>query len=273
MIQEARAGIRLLALDVDDTLLPQGGVISRDNLSAINRARDAGVYVAIATGRGYIGAAPICKTLDIKGPVIVFGGAKIMDTRTGECLLNSQIPPDLVREALETAAELGIYAHIFEGDGIVCERAHPYSDAYIRGQNLPRRLDPHIRQKQWRHVPKVLAITEPEKTPVYISLFQERFKGRLKISGSRPGFIEINRLDAHKGNALMRLAEMMGLNREQVAAVGDNSLDLEMIRWAGLGAAVADAEPEALASADIIVPSCNQNGVAWLIERYILGRA
>lgn len=271
MIQEG--GIRLLALDVDDTLLPQGGVISHENLSAINSARDAGVYVAIATGRGYLGAAPICKTLDIKGPVIVFGGANIIDTRTGECLFNAQMPPDLVREALDTAAELGIYAHIFEGDGIVCERAHPYSDAYIRGQNLPRRLDPLIRRKLWRHVPKVLAITEPEKTPGYIRLFQERFEGRLKISGSRPGFVEINRLDAHKGSALIRIAEMMGLNREQVAAVGDNSLDLEMIRWAGLGAAVADAEPEALAAADIVVPPCALNGVAWFIERYILAKA
>lgn len=92
----------------------------------------------------------------------------------------------------------------------------------------------------------------------------------MEVSASSPGFIEFNRLGANKGTAAELLASRLGFGRDEVAAAGDNTLDLELVRWAGLGAAVADGNPDVKREADVIIPACAEDGVAYLIENYIL---
>lgn len=92
----------------------------------------------------------------------------------------------------------------------------------------------------------------------------------MEVSASSPGFIEFNRLGANKGTAAELLAARLGFGRDEVAAAGDNTLDLELVRWAGLGAVVADGNPDVKREADVIIPACAEDGVAYLIENYIL---
>ena len=261
---------KLLAIDIDDTLLPHGGVISERNKRAIKRAEEAGIYVTIATGRGYHGASPVREELGIDRLVINYGGAMINDPKTGKPFMTTELEPSTVTYILDLAEELGLHAHIYQGDEIVCEREHRYGSSYSAHLGLPKRIEPGIRKMVWHNVPKVLIITEPERVEGLLPYFEEKLKGLAAVSASSPGFIEFNKIGASKGAALKLLAEHLGIPREETAAIGDNTLDREMIEWAGLGACVADGNAVCKSVADVIVPSCEEDGVAAFIEQYLL---
>ncbi len=98
----------------------------------------------------------------------------------------------------------------------------------------------------------------------------KRYEGKLKVSGSVPGFVEFNAENAHKGSALEWVANYLGIERGETAAVGDNLLDLEMIQYAGIGAAVANAHPQILSAANVVLPRCEDMAAAWFIDNIIL---
>ena len=264
--------IQLIALDIDGTLTNDPfSKVSPENLQAIRRAQQKGVYVTIATGRGCCASKMLWRALDVQGPGIHYGGAWIVDCRTSETLLVHPMDPELVYEVLEYAHARGIYAQLYQGDAVIYESPHPsFTQRYASKHGIPHYADPQIRQKRYNDVPKVLLYVDPEVEDAARLECAEYFAGRAAVSRSVPGFIEINALSATKGQALKWLAERMGLSPAEVAAVGDNYLDLDMIEWAGHGVCVANGAEQVKAAADILVPSCDENGVAYYIERYVL---
>lgn len=262
--------IKLVAFDIDDTLTKGSTTLSPGNLAAIRRAQDAGVFVTVATGRGYLGSSAIWKTIGVQGPVINYGGSIVNDTRTGALLHATSIKPEEVTELFALAHELNVHAQLYQGDAIVYEAENEYAVRYKTFLNLPFVIDPDLMKKRWENVPKILYITEKERAEELIPMLQKRFEGQFKISGSKAGFVEFNELEAHKGSALAWIAAYLGVAQSETAAMGDNLLDLEMIRWAGTGAAVADAHADILGVADVIAPRCEDDGAAWFIDNIIL---
>ncbi|MEA4970512.1 MAG: Cof-type HAD-IIB family hydrolase [Candidatus Pelethousia sp.] len=262
---------KLLVLDIDDTLTTAASrEIPARNLAAIHRAQQAGIHITVATGRGYLGASYIWRRLGLQGPVINYGGALVMDTRTDQPIHTAEVQPELVTEVLELAAASKLHVHLYQGDTVVYEKESAYGEAYANKLGLPYLVDPDIRRKVWHNVPKVLIVTEDDRAKRMIPALQKQYAGRLKVSGSSPGFIEFNNPTAHKGSAAAFVAEHLGFTQAQTVAVGDNSLDLEMIRWAGLGCAVGNAEPEIRAVADLVLPACEDMAVEYLIDNVLL---
>lgn len=261
---------KLLAMDIDDTLLPRGGVISEANKKAIKAAEEAGVYVTIATGRGFLGSKKVWSELGLKRLIINYGGAMINDSATGKPFFVTELEPDTVRYIMDLADELDLHAHLYQGDEIVYEKEHVYGTLYSEALSLPKRIEPAIRSIEWRNVPKVLIITEPERVEGLLPYFSEKLKGLAAVSASSPGFIEFNKIGASKGTALELLANHLGISREETAAIGDNTLDLEMIKWAGLGCCVEDGNELCKAFARVIAPACRDDGVKWFIDNFIL---
>ena len=142
--------------------------------------------------------------------------------------------------------------------------------AVLERLGLPHRADPEIRSRTWTDVPKVLFIGEDTQAKALIPKFQAEYQGRLKVSGSSKGFIEFNHPSAHKGSATALLADHLGISQEETVAVGDNSLDTEMIQWAGLGCAVGNALPEIQAVADLVLPACEDMAIEYLIDQVLL---
>lgn len=228
------------------------------------------MYVTLATGRGYYGSSHVFRELGLDTYVINYAGAVINDTRTDKPIFVTELDNSFVQEILAMADDMNLHAHLYQGDRIVYEREHPYASAYCAALNLPYSIDSDIRKKTWQNVPKVLIITEPERVSELLPFFKKHFENRVEVSASSPGFIEFNRLGANKGTAAELLASRLGFGRDEVAAAGDNTLDLELVRWAGLGAVVADGNPDVKREADVIIPACAEDGVAYLIENYIL---
>lgn len=263
---------KLLAIDIDDTLLPRNGVISERNKRAIRMAEEAGIYVTIATGRGFSGSSMVWGELGFKTLIINYGGAVINDASTRKPFFVTELEPPVVNEILELAEEKGLHAHLYQGDEIVYEKDHNYATLYSDHLGLPRRIEPNIRKMVWNNVPKVLIITEPERVEDLLPYFEEKLRGKASVSASSPGFIEFNKIGASKGTALKMLAEHLGLTQDETAAIGDNTLDKEMIEWAGLGACVEDGNEVCKAVAKVVTPSCREDGVAYFIENYLLDK-
>lgn len=263
-------GYKLFAMDIDDTLLPRGGVISERNKRAIKAAEEAGIYVTIATGRGFHGSSAVWKELGIKNLIINYGGALINDASTGEPFFVTELESGTVVYILSLAEELGLHVHLYQGDEIVYEREHVYGKRYSEALGLPARIEPNIRNMVWKNVPKVLIITEPERVGALLPYFADKLRGRAAVSASSPGFIEFNKIGANKGTALLKLAEHLGFSQSEVAAIGDNTLDKEMIEMAGLGCCVEDGNEEVKKAAKVIAPPCREDGVAWFIENCLL---
>ena len=262
---------RALFLDIDDTLIGNDKHISVKNLEAIRRAQAAGIFVTIATGRGYLGATGIWKQLDVRGPVIVYGGARVVDTRTDEEVFSAPIEPALIREALQCAEDWGLHGQIYQDDTVIFAKENGFTESYTSFLRLPYRIDPDITKKEWHNVPKVLVYAEPgEQEREMIARFQEHFQNRLEVASSKPGFIEINQFGMNKGTAMLRTADLLGISQAETVAIGDNTLDLQMIQMAGLGVCVENGQQVVKDVASLIAPACEADGVAWVIDNVLL---
>ena len=178
---------RLIALDIDDTITLNPRVVPNEIIEAVRKAKEHGIHVTVATGRGWWGSKLIIDQLDITDPVINYGGAMVNEPRTGRALHSHEIPPELVTEVLGEAKTLGIHAHIYQGDKVIAEEPNPYVEGYAEKLDLPCEYDPDIMKKTWYNVPKVLMMTTDEKAQRLIPDFQKKYAGKLKVSGSSKG--------------------------------------------------------------------------------------
>lgn len=262
--------IKLIALDIDGTLTSKAQEVSQRNRDAVKAAIDAGVFVTLATGRGCIATRPIWRILEIHGPSIQYGGALTVDADTEKPLSMHALDPALIQEILEFAVEVGVHAQIYVNDVVIFEKTSPAAEHYVARHKLPFEIDLDIRKKRYENVPKILAFSALDVQDEMLEAFRTHFRGKAQVSRSLPGFIEINCLNTTKGTALEELARMLNIPREHVAAIGDNYLDQEMIEWAGTGACVADGAESVKEVADVVIPTCDEDGVAYFIEHYVL---
>ena len=263
--------IRLVALDIDDTLVDRSSIVPERSLQVLRRAQAQGVEIVLATGRGYLGTESIRKQLG-EGfhYIICFGGALVADYDTGVPRIHRFLSEEDVAICVRIANELGLHVQIYQGDEVIFQRMTPFAEEYCAYQKLPWRVDADMLQHDLSNVPKVLIYAPPEEEEMYKKKVADRLPKHLHALGSKPGFIEIGDISVTKGSALKALSEALGLKREQTAAIGDNTLDQDMIEWAGVGCCVQNGKPSVQAVADRIIPAQAEEGVAWFLENQVL---
>ncbi|MBQ9989199.1 MAG: HAD family phosphatase [Clostridia bacterium] len=259
---------KLLALDIDGTLLNSEKQITDRVRKAVRAAVDKGCFVLLATGRMYRAMYKINQSLGLTMPCMVYGGGQIV--KDGKIIYECPLDPDMAHEVLNWAHEIGAYAQAYDGDDFVFEKTCCYSDEYAEFCNFPGVEMPNLRERKDLRTPKILFISEPENIVKYERMAHEKYGSRLQISTSKPRFMEINNPNASKGNALDFLVKSMGLTAENCITMGDATLDLPMIEYAGLGVAMGNADSLTKSRADLICPTNDEDGVAWVIENYIL---
>ena len=262
--------IRLLAVDIDGTLTNQTHTVSDANTEAIRAARQAGVFVTLATGRGHLASREILRAIDVSGPSIHYGGAWIIEEPGGATLYFTPLTPEVVSETLALAKELRVIAQLYQENIVLVEKANPFTQRYVQKFNLPMRIEPHICNKKMCDVPKILILTAPEDEERILTICSDRLGEQAEITRSQLGFIEINRLGVNKASGLAFVADMLGIQQEETAAIGDSFLDADMLQWAGEGVCVDNAAEAVKQWADVIVPSCDDDGVAYYIRQYLL---
>jgi Cof subfamily protein (haloacid dehalogenase superfamily) len=267
---------RLLALDLDGTLIGEDLRIPDAVRRAIRRAQDAGVYVTLATGRSVRATLPFATALDIDAPLICYQGARIQHARTGEVIFNHLVPSDLAIEVARIVGGAGVHIQAYIDDELYVPVERPEIEVYTRLSPVPipvHIVDDLAQVLAERPPTKLVFVADEATVKLWVERLQQRFGERLSIMRSYPVFGEAVAPGCSKATALAFLADQLGVPREATVAVGDQENDIPMLRWAGLGLAVANAVPAVLAVADAVVPSVWEAGVAVAIERYMLGDA
>ena len=266
---------QLLVLDLDGTVLSRDLIISPVVVEAIQRARERGVIVTIATGRVYSSAVQFLPALGIDQPIICFQGALVRDPQTGTILYEAGLGSDRAVEALQHLQAAGVETVLFHGEDTVVGRWSPELDLYLSfhpGAEADVRIVPDLIHYARANPPiKLLFSTHPDKLDEAVSSLSDASQGRMSVVRSHMHFGEVTAPGVDKGSAIRSLAEHLGVQRENVIAIGDEENDLPMLTWAGLGLAVGNAPDSVRSSVQEVLPSIADDGVATAIERYILG--
>lgn len=269
--------VKVILLDLDGTLLNSDKTVSAANYAALERAAAMGVHIVPATGRFYEGLPEVVRNLPFVRYVVSVNGAEIYDAKENKVLH---------REELEPEEAVAIYEYL-SGLPALC-------DAYVEGWGYMDRSY-YARIDEFATEPYVVKMLKELRTPVddmkaflaqhktqkVMAFFNdmdrravelERVKAlfpNTAISSSIANNIEVNAKKATKGGALLNLCQVLGVDVKDTMAFGDGSNDLAMIQNAGIGVAMGNAYPSLKEAADYVTLTCDEDGVAHAIEKFV----
>ncbi len=255
----------LVITDVDGTLLREKSGISKENLDAIKRFTDKGGRFTVSTGRAIDVAKGLLEGIPINAPSVHINGGYFYDWENEEIIEPNYISR-YARYSIKKIAEKFdcCDCHFASTDSVNLMTSGKYLKKYIPEREF------HFFSGSFEDIPenvyKYIVCCDPENME-NIRNFAESVCGKdVKIIQSSPFFLEILPSQNSKGKSLERLCEMIGIPLENSVAVGDYENDSDMIEAAGIGAAVENAQESLKSKADIILPSCEENAIAHLIE-------
>jgi Cof subfamily protein (haloacid dehalogenase superfamily) len=276
---------RILALDVDGTLLDRDGRLRPRTSRAVTLAAEAGIRPVLCTGRRYRRALPIAEALGLDAPLVCNSGALVKSSRGHETLWRADLDLDLVSALLALCSERDELAISFidrrpdEADFVVARdpTGRPLPDDYL-SQNRPHALvDPSWADDPGRSGPHyhICTIGDHHAMQAVREAVEARFAGRVttfvqRSPRYRGTMCEVLRHDASKWSALVHLADLWGVSASEIVAVGDDMNDVPMIAGAGLGVAMGHAPAEVLEVADLVTLDEENDGLARLIEDVLL---
>jgi Cof subfamily protein (haloacid dehalogenase superfamily) len=265
------AAIRLIALDLDGTLVGADLTIRPRVRDAISRARERGVAVTIVTGRMLAAAKPYAQQLGIEGALVCYQGAAIFDVASGRILQMTPVRQDVTREVLAWAEERGIHAQCYADDVLYIEQINRFSKRYTDLARVEPTVLPSLRAAfAERPTIKIVIVDDPDKAQQYLDALGTMLGDRAYLTRSHPDFVEILDPNVNKGAALAFVAGVYHTTPADTLAVGDSWNDLPLLEAAGIGVAMGSGPPELLARADAVVGDVAHDGVAEAIERYVL---
>jgi hypothetical protein len=272
---EARFPIRLIAMDLDGTLVDTDLVLRPRTVAAFRAAVADGVQISIATGRMAKSARPFAEILGQTAPIIAYQGALIRDMwapgdRLGKLLFHRPLATAVAREALAWSTEHGLAAHVNHLERFVLPASDPRADDYSVFLGARAEIVPDLDAWIQHPVTKILAVADAPLPTLLLPVARAHFAGRAEVTVSHPEFLEFLAPRVSKGEAVRWLARRLGIQLEQTMAIGDQFNDLEMIEGVGHGVAMPSAPPEVQAAARYIAPPVADEGAAQVIEALVL---
>lgn len=263
---------KLIISDFDDTILDSRGLYSDYFVSTVRDFVSRGGHFHIATGRMTSGVIDHARAIGLKGDIITFQGSVVADIESGKILVNDGFSPDVAVRITKYLEELGCYFHVYSHTEVITKKSTRFTELYsgfskcdIKETHSP--VSEYIERTS--HVsPKIMAMSDPDNIPSLMARLQEEFRDVALVNTSKKWMVEIVPLGVDKGIASAKLAKKLGISREETLCIGDSLNDAPMIEWAGLGVVVANGSDAAKSYADVIMPSCDEEGVAKTILEY-----
>ena len=227
------------------------------------------MHVIVVTGRMFRAVRPYVVEAGIDDPVICYQGAVVADPATGEFLRHVPIPRPVALEVIDAVVAAGFHLNCYVDDLLYVAEVTPEARRYADFQHLEIHAVGPLRDWLRDDPTKLVAVGDPAALDELEAELEPRFAGRLFISKSLPYFLEFAHPDVSKGAGLQFVADLLGFTPAETVACGDGENDRELLDWAGFSVAVANAQPDILARADLIVPPVQEEGVAVLLEAYL----
>jgi Cof subfamily protein (haloacid dehalogenase superfamily) len=267
---------RLVATDLDGTLLNDAKEVSPRNRATLARLLEHDISVVLCTGRPPRGARAIYDSLGLSTPLITYNGAVVYDAERNAPILHQPILPELAKRVLMAVRETDPDLNV----GL--EMADEWHLDY-----LDERITEHLRKTgaKWPilgdletavlrtspGVSKIYFVSENEKRlRLDQILAAQGLRELVTLTSSGEGFIEVTAAGVNKGSALTRLAEMMGIGLEEIVAIGDEENDIPALQVCGFGIAMGTAREHVRQAASVVTGDCNHDGWAEAIEKYVL---
>lgn len=265
--------IRLVAIDVDGTLLATDGTLAPPVRLAVQRAMRNGVVVVLSTARSPRLMNQVVEMLGLPGPTINFNGAVIWNPLDHRAQHHESLAPELAQSIIAAlrAVDRDVVIEIDVLDRCHTDRVDRSLQAAVSRLVDPTTIGP-LEAVLAAPVTRINVLAPPERLarvlePIRLGLWRER-KVAMFISHPHMGQITAPLVD--KGIALQRVARRLGAAREEVMAIGDAANDMGMLEWAGFGVALANATATVRSVANAVAPTNDENGVAWAIERWVI---
>lgn len=266
---------KILALDLDGTLTNKDKEVTLPTRQALKRIQEQGHIVVLASGRPTPGVMPVAEELELGkygGYVLSYNGSRITRCSDGEVLYNQLLPDGIVPEIFEMADELGIGMMTYDSSGILANLHH---DEFMELEAFITHLELHHYEKPMERlnipVNKCLGTAPVDIALEIMKKFEKRFGSRIRVDRSEPFFIELFPMGVDKASAIERLCKVLGTTMDNVIACGDGYNDISMVKAAGLGVAMANAQPPVKEAADYITLSNEEDGVAHVIHKFMNG--
>jgi Cof subfamily protein (haloacid dehalogenase superfamily) len=262
---------KLIAADLDGTLMGQDAIISPRVKDALRQAMEKGIKFTIATGRTFDSALLFAQELGINAPLICYQGGLIKDHLNGQVIFQQSLPLPLARELIRFTQQRELHLNVYLDDRAYVERMTPEARYYTGIAKAPVYPIGDLLAFLNRDPMKfIIVLCDDGATEPLIAELGALFAGRMRFVRSYPRFVEGIPLDVSKGHALARLADHLGLSLEETIGIGDNDNDLELVERAGLGVAMGNASPAVKAAADYMAPPVDEEGMVEVIERFVL---
>lgn len=273
--------IKMVGLDLDGTTFNEQKKISAVNRQAIAEAICQGVVVLPATGRPLIGLPK--EMTDIPGVIyaVTSNGGAVYDLRTKETIYTACIPNKKAIAVAKMLMGLGELPEVYT-DGVCYVNAKGYD--IVQTYDIPEALKEYIKvsrikvddligflEETGKDVHKMHVLFDLKKQGARAAAFEamKQFEG-LNVSSAMPYNMEINSDKADKGSALIGLGQMLGIERDEIMAIGDAKNDLPMLTKAGFSVAMGNADDDVKKYANAVTLTNEEDGVAWALRKWVL---
>lgn len=267
--------IRMIALDIDGTLVDEDLVLPDRTVAAIRAATRRGIEVSLATGRMTSSAIRFAETLGLSTPVIGYQGALIREMpdrpqRVGRLLRHRPLDAVVAQAAEAWSRERGLDPHVNHLERLVIRADDPRVDDYSAFLGTRATRVPNVRAWILRPVTKIVAVGPPGLPMSLLADARTAFAGRADVTVAHPRFLEFVASRVSKGEAVRWMARRRGHDLAHAMAIGDQLNDLEMLAAVGHGVAMPSAPPAVIAAAQYVAPPLTEEGAAEIIERLAL---
>lgn len=266
---------RLLATDIDDTLLAPDGTLPGANRDALLALHDAGVGIVFCSGRADVSIRNIASSilpLADDEYLVSFNGARVVTAKSRHIVAKDYVPRDSVERIARFARDRGLYLQGYIDDDFLVERETERTPRYAAATQTSFRVVADLAAALPEGSPKLLIIGDHDDLARQRDRIVE-IAGPVQMMFSKPHYLEIVAANVSKGSALTRLASALEVPLAEIVAVGDAPNDADMLRVAGMGAAVANARPEAREAARVVLDSEAKDGAMAEVARRFFATA
>ena len=287
---------KFIAIDIDGTLLNSAGELTKYTIDTIRKVTDKGIKVVLTSGRVTDSVKGIASKLNADNHIICDNGATIVDLNNNEIVFSKYIEKETILKLVEVCLTNNIYYMVFTNKEIIVKDLQHMALAFYKQRHHLKDEATGISQIKFAGIDYIKQVSEPftrlivcdQDRAIYNSIVNKlknfddiallaapHISNKIIKDGDKDlvlsySYAEILAKDTNKWTAIKSLTNKLGIKTEEIMAIGDNFNDIEMIQNAGLGVAMNNGNPVAKEVAAVIAPSNNEDGVAKVMERYVL---
>lgn len=268
--------VKIIALDLDDTLLTGKLTISDRTIHAIQNCASHGIYITIASGRTDDAILPFVRCLDLAGTeqgryIIGQNGSLLFDLHTRLPIFLKKVPGDILIHVYRCAKQMNLACEVYSPGSIIVPYKNKWSDIDASLSKLEIKVEDDFETLLQKGHPKILVPGEPEQIQKLYQQLKEEIGYKCVIFTSKPYFLEVLPYQAGKGEALEFLCKKLGIKREQTMAFGDSMNDESLLRYTYHSVAMCNGLPEIQKIARYTTNFSNdQDGIADFLEKNVL---